>query len=127
MEEYLEKRMFVYRKSYNFYSKISTLLLVFKLLFSASGITAIYYLPLSYLSLCSGIIEIFEKSVKQNERLSEYRVSYKFYRQMLDLFKAQKLEREEIYLREKEFIENIQFFPREKYLKDVEMNGYRFV
>lgn len=127
MEEYLEKRMFVYRKSYNFYSKISTLLLVFKLLFSASGITAIYYLPLSYLSLCSGIIEIFEKSVKQNERLSEYRVSYKFYRQTLDLFKAQKLEREEIYLREKEFIENIQFFPREKYLKDVEMNGYRFV
>lgn len=127
MDGYLEKRMYVNRKSYNFYNKISILLLILKLIFSASGITSFYYFPLSFLSLITGIIEILERSINQNERLSEYKMSYKFYKQMINSFKAQKLTEEEIYLREKEFIENIQFFPREEYLKEAELNGYNFI
>ncbi|CAH1099299.1 unnamed protein product [Psylliodes chrysocephalus] len=127
MEEYLEKRLFVYRKSFNYYSQISILLLILKLFFSVSGISGYLYLPLCFISLFSGIAEIFERSIRQNERLTEYRVCYKFYKQMLDLNKAQKLNNQEIYLREKEFIENIQFFPREKYLKQAEINGYNYI
>lgn len=127
MEAYLEKRMFVYRKSYKFYSKISLLLLILKLLFSSVGLTAFYYLPLSYFGLGSGFLEILEKFIKERERLSEFQISYKFYRQMIHLFKSKKITEEEINIREKEFIDNMTFFPREKYLKQAELNGYNYV
>lgn len=127
MEEYLEKKLYVFRKSYNYYYKISIILLILKLLFSASGISGMYYFPLSLLSLISGILEILEKSIKQNERIVEYRLSHKFYKQMLNYLRAGKINMDEINIRETEFIENIQFFPREKYIKQAKLNGYNFI
>lgn len=127
IEDYFEKRMYVYRNSYKFYSKISIALLIVKLMFSASGLSAFFYVELALLSLGSGIIEILEKSIKQNERLSEYKMCYKFYVQSANLFKANKITEVEFYLKEEEFIENMEFFPREKYLKETQLNGYSFV
>lgn len=127
MEEYLEKKMYVFRKSYNFYYKISLIILILKVLFSVSGISSYYYLPLSLLSLVSGIIEVIEKSMKQNERIVEYKLTYKFYNSLLNLYQVNKITMEDIKLRENDFMENIQFFPREKYIKQIKLNGYNFL
>lgn len=127
MNEYLEKKMYVYRKSFRFYSNTSVLMLILKLLFGASGMSAYYYLPLAVLSLGGGIIEIFEKTIKHNERITEYKISYKFYQQMLNLYKSSKIEEKDIYAREKDFMEHIQFFAREKYIKEVALNGYNYI
>lgn len=127
MEEYLEKKMYVFRKSYNFYSKISLIILILKVIFSVSGISSYYYLPLSLLSLVSAIIEVIEKSMKQNERIVEYKLTYKFYNSLLNLYQVKKITMEDIKLRENDFMENIQFFPREKYIKQLKLNGYNFL
>lgn len=127
MEEYLEKKLYVFRKSYNYFYKINLLILILKVSFSVSGISSYYYLPLALLSLITGIIEVIEKSVKLNERLTEYRLTYKFYNSLLNLYRANKIIEEEIRLRENDFIENIQFFPREKYIKQTKLNGYSFL
>lgn len=127
MEEYLEKKKYVFRKSYNFYFKINLIVLILKVSFSVSTISSYYYLPLSVLSFITVIIEVIEKSVKMNERLIEYRLTYKFYNSLLNLYKVKKLSEEEIRLRENDFIENIQFFAREKYIKQAQLNGYSFL
>jgi len=79
MEEYLEKKVFVYRKSYAFYSKIDTTLLVSKFLFSSSGLSALAFVPLAALSLGAALIEVLEQPLKIGQRKEEYRIAIKNY------------------------------------------------
>ena len=124
MDDYLQKRMYVYRKSYKYFYKIGITLCIVKLSFSTSGLAGIVITPLIALSLGAGIIEILDKSLKIAERREEYQLCYKFYCQLLHLYKVNKLSEADIYIREQEFIQNLQYFPREKYLKQVNLNGY---
>lgn len=128
MNEYLEKRMYVYRKSYNFYKNLSLYILILKLLSSAIGSVGFIYNPiLSTLSLVNGVLILIERNINQNEKLSEFLIVYKFYNRILLLFKAQQITEEEINIREKDLLEHIQFFPREKYLKVTGLNGYKYI
>jgi len=77
-------------------------------------------------SLLSGIVDIFEKSYKLNERIIEYRIFYKFYNQLTLLYKSNKINEDSICLKEAEFKETIKFFPREKYLKQTQLNGFKY-
>ena len=126
MEEYLEKKVFVYRKSYVFYSKIDTVLLVSKFLFSSSGLSAFAFVPLATLSLGAALIEVLEQPLKISQRKEEYRIAYKFYKELLNLYKVEELNDSDVSKREAEFIKTTNFFPREKYIKQVKLNGYRF-
>jgi hypothetical protein len=121
METYLQKRLYVYRKSYLYFYKIG--LSISKLLFSASGLSSLALPPLVCLSLGAGVIEILDKRLKISERIEEYKLIYKFYRQLLHLYKADKINEKEINLREEEFVSNFNYFPREKYLEKVHLNG----
>jgi hypothetical protein len=107
MEKYLQKRLYVYRKSYIYFYKIGIGLSISKLLFSASGLSSLALPSLVCLS----------------ERIEEYKLIYKFYRQLLHLYKADKINEKEINLREEEFVSNFNYFPREKYLEKVHLNG----
>ena len=69
MIEYLEKRLFVYRKSCNYtnytyyYTNLSFISLAFKALMSLIGSIGPFYLQmLSILTLFHGVIELFEKT-----------------------------------------------------------------
>jgi hypothetical protein len=121
MEKYLQKRLYVYRKSYLYFYKIGIGLSISKLLFSASGLSSLALPPLVCLSLGAGVIEILDKRLKISERIEEYKLIYKFYRQLLHLYKADKIN--DINLREEEFVSNFNYFPREKYLEKVHLNG----
>jgi hypothetical protein len=123
METYLQKRLYVYRKSYIYFYKIGIGLSISKLLFSASGLSSLALPPLVCLSLGAGVIEILDKRLKISERIEEYKLVYKFYRQLLHLYKADKINEKEINLREEEFVSNFNYFPREKYLEKVHLNG----
>jgi hypothetical protein len=123
MEKYLQKRLYVYRKSYTYFYKIGIGLSISKLLFSASGLSSLALPPLVCLSLGAGVIEILDKRLKISERIEEYKLIYKFYRQLLHLYKADKINEKEINLREQEFVSNFNYFPREKYLEKVHLNG----
>jgi hypothetical protein len=78
----------------------------------------------------SVLIEIldnqFNTTVKLNERIEEYKSSYKFYSELLHLFNAKKSTEIEINLLEKDCINNLKYFPVEKYLKKMGLNGYNF-
>jgi hypothetical protein len=123
MEKYLQKRLYVYRKSYIYFYKIGIGLPISKLLFSASGLSSLALPPLVCLSLGAGVIEILDKRLKISERIEEYKLIYKFYRQLLHLYKADKINEKEINIREEEFVSNFNYFPREKYLEKVHLNG----
>jgi hypothetical protein len=123
MEKYLQKRLYVYRKSYIYFYKIGIGLSISKLLFTASGLSSLALPPLVCLSLGAGVIEILDKRLKISERIEEYKLIYKFYRQLLHLYKADKINEKEINLREEEFVSNFNYFPREKYLEKVHLNG----
>jgi hypothetical protein len=127
MESYLEKKVFVYRKSYVFYSKINTTLLVSKFLFSSSGLSAFAFAPLAALSLGAALIEVLEQQLKIGQRKEEYRFAYKFYQELLNLYKAKELSESEVSKRETEFIKTLNFFPREKYIKQAQLNGYKYI
>jgi hypothetical protein len=127
METYLEKKVFVYRKSYAFYSKINTTLLVSKFLFSSSGLSAFAFVPLASLSLGAALIEVLEQPLKIGQRKEEYRFAYKFYQELLNLFKAGELSESDVSKREAEFIKTLNFFPREKYIKQAKLNGYKYI
>ncbi len=75
----------MYRKSYAFYSKIDTTLLISKFLFSSSGLTAFAFLSLAALSLGADLIEVLEQPLKIGLRKEEYRTAYKFYKELLNL------------------------------------------
>ena len=126
MEEYLEKKVFVYRKSYAFYSKIDTTFLISKFLFSSSGLSAFAFLPLAALSLGAALIEVLEQPLKIGQRKEEYRIAYKFYKELLNLYNVNELNDSDVSKREAEFIKTTNFFPREKYIKQVKLNGYKF-
>lgn len=125
MEEYLEKQLFVYRRSYKFFFRIGVFISVLKSFFSVLSLSGYYYFPLTLLSLGGGGLEILEKSLNISERTEEYKHAYKFYRQFLHFYKAKKLTESEINLREHDFVSTLHFFPREKYLKMVQLNGYK--
>ena len=123
MEKYLQKRLYVYRKSYIYFYKIGIGLSINKLLFSASGLSSLALPPLVCLSLGAGVIEILDKRLKISERIEEYKLIYKFYRQLLHLYKADKINEKEINLREEEFVSNFNYLfsqreiPRKSSLK----------
>ena len=127
LEEYLEKKVFVYRKSYAYYSKINTTLLISKFLFSSSGLSAFAFVSLAVLSLVAALIEILEQILKIGQRKEEYRFAYKFYQELLNLYKGGELSEFEVSKREAEFIKSLNFFPREKYIKQAKLNGYKYV
>ena len=126
-EEYLEKKVFVYRKSYAYYSKINTALLISKFLFSSSGLSAFAFVSLAVLSLVAALIEILEQILKIGQRKEEYRFAYKFYQELLNLYKGGELSEFDVSKREAEFIKSLNFFPREKYIKQAKLNGYKYV
>jgi hypothetical protein len=126
MEEYLEKKIFVYRKSYAFYSKIDAALLVSKFVFTSSGLAAFAFVPLAALSLGAALIEVLEKPLKINQRKEEYRFAFKFYQELLNLYKSGELSESDISKREVEFIKTTNFFPRERYIKVAKLNGYKY-
>lgn len=126
MEQDLEKKLYVYRKSFNFYNKISISLSVGKFIFSASGLSAFAFIPLAALSLGAGVFEVIDKSLNISERKEEYKQTYKFYKQLLNLIKANSISEQEAYIREKDFINNLKYFPLEKYVKQTQLNGYKY-
>ncbi len=127
MDIYLEKKVFVYRRSYAFYSKINTSLLISKFIFSSSGLSAFAFVPLAALSLGATLIEVLEQPLKIGQRKEEYRFAYKFYQELLNLFKAGELSESDVSKREAEFIKSLNFFPREKYIKQAKLNGYKYI
>lgn len=124
MEKKLEKWLYVYRKSYKFYNDISLSLSISKFLFSASGLSAFAFMPLAALSMGAGVIEIIDKSLKISERKEEYKQSYKFYKSMLNSLKAGVMSESDILIREQEFVRDLKYFPLEKYMKKMSLNGY---
>lgn len=127
MEEYLLKKIYVYRKSYHHYHKINVVLSISKFLCSSLGLSAFVMVPLAALSLSAGIVEVIEKAINIQERKEEYKQSYKFYKQLLNLYKSNALTEEEVYKREEDFINNLVHLPREKYMKQTQLNGYQYV
>ena len=104
----LEKKMFVYRRSYKFYNNLSNSLLLSKFVFSASGLSAFLLLPLASLSLGAVLIELIEKHLNIADRKAEYRITYDFYNELISLLKCGQLTIEE------------------KYIKKVRLNGYKY-
>jgi hypothetical protein len=127
VEEYLEKKVFIYRKSYAYYSKINTTLLISKFLFSSSGLSAFAFVPLAVLSLGATFIEVLEQPLKIGQRKGEYRFAHKFYQELLNRYKGGELSESDVSKREAEFIKSLNFFPREKYIKKVKLNGYKYM
>jgi len=125
-KEDFEKRMYVYRRSSNDYQHISIFLTVLKFIFSASGISGFFYLPLSALSIIAGLIDVIEKSLNVVERKETYSNAYKFYKQTFNLYKARLLSEQQVLEKEQEFVERLTYFPREKYIKEMKLNGYNF-
>lgn len=124
MEEKLEKWLYVYRKSHQFYNKMSLALSVGKFLFSTSSLSAFAFLPLASLSIAAGVIEILDKSLQISERKVEYKYAYKFYKTLLLSLRASQITEEEALIKEQEFVRDLKYFPMEKYLKKQELNGY---
>lgn len=124
MEDYLQKQLLVYRKSYHFFFRIGILLSISKTVFSVSSLLSYFYFPLTSLTLITSCLEVLEKSLKISERVEEYKHAYKFYRQFLHQFRAKTLSATEINAREQELNNNFNFFPLEKYLKETQLNGY---
>lgn len=127
MEEYLLKKIYVYRKSYHHYHKINVSLSITKFLLSSLGLSAFVMIPLGALSLSAGIVEVIDKALNLLERKEEYKQSYKFYKQLLNSYKSRALTEEEVYMREEDFIKNLVYLPREKYMKQTQLNGYQYV
>lgn len=127
MEEYFKKRLYVYRKSYKYYLNCKIGISCGKAIFATSGLSGIAITPLFAISIMSVIVEIidneFKTSLNLSDRIEEYKFSFNFYSELLHLFKAQQISEEEIHLREKDFIKNLKYFPREKYLKQMKLNG----
>ncbi|GBO36549.1 hypothetical protein AVEN_166994-1 [Araneus ventricosus] len=100
---------------------------VSKFVLSSLGLSAFVMVPLAALSLSAGIVEVIDKALNIVERKEEYKQSYKFYKQLLNSFKSNALSEEEVYRREEDFINNLVYLPREKYMKQTQLNGYAYV
>ena len=94
-------------------------------MFSASGLSPFAMLPLASLSLGTVLIEICEKYLRITEGKAEYKTGYSFYLELLAMCKIRELINKEIIKRENELLKMLQFFPREKYMKQVKLNCYK--
>lgn len=124
MEEKIEKWLYVYRKSYKFYSDVSLSLSIGRFLFGTSSLAAFALLPLASLSMVVGVIEILDRALEINERRDEYKYAYKFYKSLLNSLRANKITEAEVLIKEEEFVRDIKYFPMERYLKKKGLNGY---
>ncbi|GFU97762.1 uncharacterized protein TNCV_2532351 [Trichonephila clavipes] len=106
MEEYLQKKIYVYRKSYHHYHKINITMTLIKFVLSSLGLSAFVIVPLAAPSLSVVIVEVIDKALIIVERKEEYKQSYKFYKQLLNLYKAREISEEEVYKREEDFVNN---------------------
>jgi hypothetical protein len=52
---------------------------------------------------------------------------YKFYQELLNLYKAGELSDSDVSKKEAEFIKSLNFFPREKYINQTKLNGYEYM
>lgn len=127
MEEYLQKKIYVYRKSHHHYHNISITMTVSKFVLSSLGLSAFVMVPLAALSLSVGVVEVIEKALNIVERKEEYKQSYKFYKQLLNAYKSNAITEEGVYEREEDFVNNLVYLPREKYMKQTQLNGYAYV
>lgn len=127
MEEYLLKKIYVYRKSYHHYHNVSVGMSVTKFLLSSLGLSAFVMVPLAALSLSAGVVEVIDKSLNVLEKKEEYKQAYKQYKRLLNSFKSGALSEEEVYRREEVMVENLVHPPREKYMKQTQLNGYAYV
>ena len=82
---------------------------------------------MAVLSLGATFIEVLEQPLKIGQRKEEYRFAYKFYQELLNLYKGGELSEFDVSKRETEFIKTINFFPREKYIKQAKLNGYKYI
>ena len=78
MEDYVEKRIHVYRKSFYLYQKISISLSVSKFILSASDLSAFSIIPLVSVSISAGILEVIKKSLDILEKKEEYKKCHIF-------------------------------------------------
>ncbi|GFU97707.1 uncharacterized transposon-derived protein F54H12.3 [Trichonephila clavipes] len=58
-------------------------------------------------SLSVSIVKVIDKALIIVERKEEYKQSYKFYKQLLNLYKAREISEEEVYKREEDFVNNL--------------------
>ena len=123
----MQKKTYVYRKSYHHYHKINIAMTVSKFVLSSLGLSAFVMVPLAALSLSAGIVEVIDKAMNIVERQEEYKQSYKFYKQLLNSYKSKAITEEEVYKREEDFIKNLVYLPREKYIKQTLLNGYAYI
>lgn len=100
---------------------------VSKFVLSSLGLSAFVMVPLAALSLSAGIVEVIDKTLNIVERKEAYKQSYKFYKQLLNSLKSNAITEEEVYKREEDFINNLAHLPREKYMKQTQLNGYAYV
>ena len=125
MESYLKKKQYVFRKSYKRYFKYHVSLQLASVIFSTLGLSAFSgIVPLAVLSLGTPLVISISEILKIKERLIEYKKCYKFYSNMLLLFRANRISENDVYNHEREFVKSINVIPVEKYLKEQQMNGY---
>jgi hypothetical protein len=124
MEDYLEKQIFVYRRSFKYYMGMSNIFSISKFICGASGLTAFAFLPLASLSLSVGVFAFLDKHYNVGEKKEVYKMGWKFYKDLQLKYKAKKISEEEIYEQERNFIQNLTYLPRECYIKKMKLNGY---
>src|SRR5215475_6820149 len=96
LDIYLEKCVYVYRRSCKDFSNLNSVLFFLKSCFGASSLTAFAFLPLAGLSLGVVVVEIIEKSLNVNEKKEVYKIAFKFYKELLLKYKAGKITMEEV-------------------------------
>ena len=75
MEEYLDKKLLVYRKSFRWYDNIIIFIFITKLICCALNFFTYLYESLAGLSLSAGIVEIVDRSFNISECKEEYKLS----------------------------------------------------
>src|SRR5258705_11758600 len=122
MQEYIEKKIYVYRKSYKYYRNISTAFLISKCLLIVSGLSAFVFLPLASLSLGAAINQIIEEQFNFKEQEALCKKTFQFYIELLNIYQQGE---EDILKFEEKFIKSVYAIPREKYLKQMGLNGFK--
>ncbi len=79
------------------------------------------------LSLGVAFIEVLEQQLKIGQRKEKYRFAYKFYQEFLKIYKDGELSESDVSKREAEFIKTLNFFSREKYIKQAKLNRYKYI
>lgn len=126
MEKYLEDRLYVYRKSYNYYYKIDTCTLVLNLILSTIGPSLGIFIDvhLAILSYITGLLLGLDKILKIKEIMIDFQKCYKFYEDLLLQYRSGKINDQDIFDKESAFKKSITTTAVEKYLKRKGLNGY---